>query len=218
MGEKGIRDPLAGLKVGRGISISPIVKSKDKVAAIVTNISHPKIFLKLPRRISQLPFHEGERVRINYWEEGIIYCWDAEVVKITSSRKRRVAVSTLGEGVTLQWRNCVRVRASIPFSFTVVDAAESGLIGEKVLNTKTQDISTGGLAFQTSLLLKAGDKLEIDLHLASQRVSAFGWVVRCEPLGHDPTHINLVAIQFLQLKEKEQMQLLQFLAAFRTTR
>ncbi|MDA2923120.1 PilZ domain-containing protein, partial [Acidobacteria bacterium AH-259-L09] len=202
MGEKGIRDPLAGLKVGRGISISPLVKSKDKVAAIVTNISHAKIFLKLPRRISQLPFREGERVRINYWEEGIIYCWDAEVVKITSSRKQRVAVSTLGEGMTLQWRNSVRVRASIPFSFTVVDAAESGLIGEKVLNTKTQDISTGGLAFQTSLLFKAGDKLEIDLHLASQRVSAFGWVVRCELLERDPRHINLVAIQFLQLKEK----------------
>ena len=52
----------------------------------------------------------------------------------------------------------------IPFWFTVIDAADLQLIGERVVNSETENISVGGLLFETSLQLKAGDKLEINLY------------------------------------------------------
>ena len=100
----------------------------------------------------------------------------------------------------------------IPFSFSVIDVAETELIGEKVLQSTTQNISVAGLRFETSLRLEVRDKLEMKLHLPdSQPVNAVGWVVRSEPV-EQPGKMNSVAVQFLQWEEQDQIRLVDFLA------
>jgi c-di-GMP-binding flagellar brake protein YcgR len=115
--------------------------------------------------------------------------------------------------VVVQRRKSHRVHSAVPFSFTVIEAAETQLIDHRVRDSTTQDISVGGLAFRTPLSLQVEDKLEIHLHLSSsQSVNVVGWVVRSEPVQGEGKDLRSVALMFLQLRAEEQSQLLQFLA------
>ena len=101
----------------------------------------------------------------------------------------------------------------ISFSFTIIDAAETQLIGHTVSETETENMSVGGLAFYTLLPLKLKDRLEITFRLSpSEQVKAVGWVVRYQPLRQDGTRLNLVALEFLHLGTQEQNKLHLFLA------
>ena len=81
-------------------------------------------------------------------------------------------------------------------------------------------MSVAGLAFDTDLSLKVGDKLALFLNLdPSLQVNAVGWVVRSEPTkrkeyqhGTIMTKVtNFVAVNFIQLNAEEQNHLLRFL-------
>ncbi len=201
-----------GLKIGLAVSIQG--SSQEEFAASVATSCSDELWLELSRPCLELPFQKGERVRVKYWNEGaIVYCWDADIIQIAGAGHQHVAIAMRGKGITIQRRRYHRVEVALPFSFSVIDAAEAGLIGEKFAKAKTQNISVAGLRFETSLGLKAGDKLEMNLRLpASQSVKAVGWVVRTEAVQHNGQPINSVALQFLQLHEEDQIQLLEFLA------
>jgi len=212
MGKKGAGDNNHRLKVGRGVAVSRPRKSTDELAATVTQISPAEICLEFPRPGSQPPFQKGEPVRIKYWEERVVYCWDAKVVKISGPGNQQMAVSIQGVGVTLQRRKSLRMRLQVPFSFTVIGAAETKLIGQKVLDAKTRDIGVGGLRFNTNLQLEVRDKLQVKLDLSSSRhVSASGWVVRATRVEKKGKYVHSIGLEFLQVEEEDQRQLLLFL-------
>ncbi len=101
----------------------------------------------------------------------------------------------------------------IPFSFTVIGAAESQLISKKVLKGTTQNISAGGLVFETSLALKVGDQLALNLHLpSSSNFDTRGWVVRSRPAENRGDDLQSIALMFQQREAKEQERLVKFLA------
>lgn len=213
--EKSTGERRSELEVGQAIAISALLKPHTRVAATVATTCEDEILLDLLRPTSQLPFQEGEQVRIKYWDGGsIIYCWEAEVVKIAGPGDPHVAISIRGTGITMQRRRAYRrVDLPIPFSFSVIDVAETELIGEKVLQSTTQNISVAGLRFETSLRLEVGDKLEMNLHLPdSQSVNVVGCVVRSEPAEQPGKNLNSVAVQFLQWEEQDQIRLVDFLA------
>ncbi len=199
-----------------GSAISIQGESKQALAATVVTSSPAEIWLELARPTSQKLFQEGEGVRIKYWdEEAVVYYWDAKVINITPSGKRHVAISIHDKGVTVQRRKSPRVSVHIPFWFTVIDAADSKLIGKRVVDSQTENISVSGLLFKTCLLLQAGDKLEMHLHFPpSHPLNAVGWVVRSNPFELDGTPLNLVALEFLQMEEEEQCHLLEFLVQY----
>ncbi len=201
-----------GLKIGLAVSIQG--SSQEEFAASVATSCSDEIWLELSRPCLESPFQKGERVRIKYWNEGsIVYCWDADIIQIAGAGHQHVAIAMRGKGITIQRRRYHRVEYAMPFSFSVIDAAEAGLIGEKFAKAKTQNISVAGLKFETSLGLRAGDKLEMNLRLAASKVvKAVGWVVRTEAAQNNGQPINSVALQFLQLHEEDQIQLLEFLA------
>ena len=196
-----------------GSAISIQGASKQTLAATVVTSSPAEIWLELARPTSQDLFQEGEKVRIKYWDEGaVVYYWEAEVINITPSGKRHVAISIHDKGLTVQRRKSPRVSVHIPFWFTIIDAADSKLIGERVVNCQTENISVSGLLFKTHLLLQAGDKLEMHVHCPpSHDLNAVGWVVRSNPFEFDGEPLNLVALEFLQMEEGEQCHLLEFL-------
>ncbi len=205
-----------GLYPQEGSAISIQGESKQTLAATVVTSSPAEIWLELARPTSQNLFQEGEGVRIKYWDEGaVVYYWDAQIINITPSGKRHVAISIHDKGVTVQRRKSPRVSVQIPFWFTVIDAADSELIGKKVVDSQTENISVGGLLFKSALLLQAGDKLEINLYLPPSRpLNAVGWVVRSNPFALDGKPLNLVALEFLQMEEEEQCHLLEFLVQY----
>ena len=173
-----------------------------------------EICLEIARPQAQLPFREGEPVRVIYWDEtGIVYCWKAFVARSTGADNRYVAVNLRDTGLTLQRRRAYRLSASIPFSFTVMDSVHKDLVG-RVFKANTQNVSEGGLAFDTELRLAVGDKLELDLHLPeSESLPSVAWVLRCEPGTETSSgdRSTLIALKFLQLSDEEQLRLLRFL-------
>ena len=197
-----------------GLALSIQGESKEALAATVVEGTPDEIWLELARPISPLPFRKGERVRLRYWDEGsIAYYWDAKVIKIIGDASQHVALGARSEGVTVQRRRSYRIHAQIPLFFTVIDAADSQLIGEHCADCKTQNISAGGLAFETHLPLKVGDKLAVQVRFhRSRQIDVVGWILRSEPVEREGECLNSVAFEFLQCEPQDQNQLLQFLA------
>jgi len=199
------------LKIGLALTIQG--KAEGELEATLKTISPGQLGLELSRPTLKLPFQTGEKVGIRYWDRGaIVYSWDAEVVGTSGLRKQRVEVS-IDRGVMVQRRKSCRVCLPIPFSFTVIGAAESQLISKKVLKGTTQNISAGGLVFETSLALKVGDQLALNLHLpSSSNFDTRGWVVRSRPAENRADDLQSIALMFQQREAKEQERLVKFLA------
>lgn len=202
------------LKMGVAVSIQG-QSEEPQLAATVETISSDTVWLQLSRPTSQPAFKMGDQVQLKYWDEGaIVYGWKGEVIEIAGTENERLALS-IGREVTIQRRKSYRVRARIPLSFTVIDAAEAYLVGEKVTNSETDNISVGGLLFKSNLLLKVGDRLALNVHFSpSQQVNAAGWVVRSQPAEKEGQPLHSVALKFLQLDSEEQNHLLKFLKSY----
>ncbi len=219
MSEEGIGSVGHYLKPGLAVSIQE--ESGEALAATIETLSPRSISLKLSRPTPEPTFQNGDRVWMKYWDEGAtVYRWETRVTEIQGPENQKVILSISGKEVLVQRRKSYRARLPVPFSLTVVDAVDTELIGAKALECTTQDVSVAGLAFDTDLPLKVGDKLALNLALdPSRQVNAVGWVVRCEPIerkeyNHGTIIIkitNFVAVNFLQLKAEEQNHLLVFL-------
>ncbi len=199
------------LKIGLALAIRG--EAERELGATLKSISPGRLGLELSRPNPKLPFQTGEKVGIRYWDKGtVVYSWDAEVVDTSGLRRPLVEVS-IDHRVMVQRRKSCRVCLPIPFSFTVIGAAESQLISKKVLEGTTQNISAGGLAFETSLPLKIGDQLALNLHLSSSsKFDTRGWVVRSQPVKNREDDLQSIALMFHQLEAQEQDRLLKLLA------
>ena len=219
MSEEGIGS--IGHYVKPGLSVSLQEESGEALAATIEALSPRSISLKLARPTPEPSFKTGDRVWMKYWDEGAtVYRWETRVAEIQGPENQKVVLSIGNKEVLVQRRKSYRIRLQIPFSLTVVDAVDTELIGAKALECTTIDVSVAGLAFDTDLSLKVGDKLALCLNLdPSLQVNAVGWVVRSEPTKRKEYQhgtimtkvINFVAVNFLQLEEEEQNHLLRFL-------
>ncbi len=219
MSEEGTGSVGHYLKAGLAVSIQE--ESGEALAATIENLSPMSISLKLARPTLEPSFQSGDRVWMKYWDEGAtVYRWEARVAEIQGPENQTVVLSITSKEVLVQRRKSYRVRLQISFSLTVIDAVETELIGTKTIKCTTKNVSVAGLAFDTDLPLNVGDKLALRLELdPSQQVNAVGWVVRSEPIERKEYQhgtimtklINLVAVNFLQLKAEEQNHLLRFL-------
>jgi len=198
------------LKIGWTLALQG--KSEEELGATVAKISPGQLGLELSGPTVEFPFQAGEQVEIRYWDKGVVvYSWNAEVVEMSGLEKQRIDLS-IGRKVVVQRRTSCRVCLPIPFSFTVVDAAKSQLVSQKVLQGTTQNISMGGLAFKTHLPLKVGDQLETDLHLSpSFHIDTGGWVARSQSVQGRERDLRLIALMFHQMGEEEQDRLSKFL-------
>ncbi len=196
-------------KIDWAISIALFESIAERVAT-VTQTSSDETWVELSRPKSPPVFKDGERVRIKRWDEGSIYYWAGEVLKIVGSANQNMAISIKGEGVTLCRRKSLRLSSEIPLSFIVSQAKQKELVSEKALDSKIQNISVGGIAFETDLALEVGDELKVNVSLPRlAQVSAEGWVVRSEKVKHDGRCLNSIALEFLGLEPEQQRQIQQ---------
>ncbi len=211
MSKNGNGNPDLYLKIGGTLTLQG--KTEEELGATVAKISPGRLGLELSGPTLKLPPQVGEKVGIRYWDKGVIvYSWEAEIVDTSGLRKQRVEVS-IGRKVVVQRRTSCRVCLPIPFSFTVIGAADSQLISQKAFKGTTQNISAGGLAFETSLPLEVRDQLAVNLHLSSSsNLDTRGWVVRSQPVENRGDDLQSIALMFQQLEAKKQDRLLKFLA------
>ena len=211
------------LKPGWTISIAG--DETGQMAATVSRIEDSRLWLELVRPPAEPPLQKGARARIKYWDDSaIVYCWDVEVTEAADPGPSTVVVTMTEPGITLQRRTQFRLQFPVPLALTVIDASDPDLRGAHISNCQTHDLSVGGLLFESDRPLEAGDKIEITLFLptsevsdthpegSSQTVNAVGWVVRSRPTAESGEPRWAVAIQFLQLEDRHQLDLLAFLA------
>ena len=195
------------------VSLSLVSESACPLAATVTKITSEQVWLELLGALPTQAFSKGDQVQIKYWDEETAYYFDAEIQTVSGPCARQMTISSPREEISVQRRKAQRVCYPISFSFTVIDSADTQLIGQTVSEAETENVSIGGLAFHTPLSLKLKDRLEISFHLSpSEQVKAVGWVVRYQPLRQAGTRLNLVALEFLHLGAEVQNKLHLFLA------
>ncbi len=212
MGKNGTGDPWSGLAVGKHVVVSSFVKSGRELPCKITKVSSQGCQLQSLRSTTRFSFQKEEQIRVKFTtEEGILYCWDGKVDKISGPGNQPATISIRNEGVTVDKRTFARLNASIPFSFKIFDAAETKIISDQLVKSNTRNISAGGLSFMSDLPLTVGDQLQLSIHESpAQSVNFMGWVTRCEAAKEESK--NLVAVEFFQPEEKEQRQLRSFLA------
>ncbi len=172
----GIAVPENFPEVGRAISITQMDSLAERVA-VVTKIASQETWITLTRSTPIL-FKESDPVRLKHWKAGNTYYWGEQVIKLPGSPTEEMAISRNLEKVNIERRQSFRVHSQVPLSFSVVHAAQSRLVTENIFNSKTQNISNGGLAFRTDLPLEVGDELQMSLNLISSRpVSTYAWVL-----------------------------------------
>ena len=196
------------LDIGRAVSVKG--SESEPFAATVAEISPTRIRLRLVSSVSIFPFRNGDLVLVKHWDDSsVAHYWQADIVTIEGPGNKSRTLSMLGVGVSVQQRKSYRVSSVIPFSFPIIDAADAQLDGQKVSGARTQNISVGGLLFESQLLLTVGDKLELCLQHSSKAVNAVGWVVRSE--AAQSAVLNSVAVEFLHIDDEDQFRLLEIM-------
>jgi len=207
--------PAASHRFKKGMGLV-IEGELERVAAAILTTTQKKLCLELSRPTSP-SFQKGDRIRLIYWDdEPVAYHWHGEVLQVGGPVNRHLVVSLLKGQI--EQRKFLRFRIPINSSFTVVEAADTSLMG-KYFSSETQEISLCGLGFDTFIPLKTGDRLEMKLHLtSSQATHVVGWVVRSERVQRKEwvgtivvKTVYEVAVAFFHLESHEHKHLLQFL-------
>ena len=195
-----------------GLAVSAQADPGVKFAAVVDAVSPTEVTVRVLPHEQSAEFRVGGVAQIKYWDRGsAVYGWMGEV-KVYDPESRELVVEVLGRQFTIQRRKSYRIPVAVPFSFTVISALKSTLVGGGMVQAHTDNLSTGGLAFASRIPLELGDKLDLDLYLGEHgEANAVGWVVRSIPIENDPAESHFVALQFLQLTAEDQCRLHQFL-------
>jgi len=109
-------------------------------------------------------------------------------------------------------REFFRLKLSIPFTFSVIESKNPRVAANQVYTHQTQDLSGGGLRFETHLALHSGDRLQLSLHLPSMApVKVNAEVVWSERIQTPEEELNIGGIKFLDIEEDEQDRIIGFL-------
>ena len=211
--ETKVSHPARQLESGQMVSVS--LQETIQLAATVTEISDSQIGFHLARPSEKHPIKKGGKVRIKYWDLDEAFFFESKVLQVSGAGNDQFEISEPREGVTLERRKIYRVNGPIPLSFTIIKATETQIIGEEILDAEIKNLTLGGLTFETSLPLKTGDKLDMNLRLPpSQVVNAVGSVLRSEQ--RDEESLHAVSVKFFQLDIESQNRLLLFMSQSRT--
>ena len=75
-------DSWSGLDVGRRVMVSSLVKSRSEVPSKITKVSSREFQLQPTRSTTGFPFQDGEKIRVTYTENEVLYCWDGNIDRI----------------------------------------------------------------------------------------------------------------------------------------
>ena len=201
-----------GIQEGWVVSIASQLTSLDERVATVTKSSPEETLLQLSRPDSASPFQSGEPVRIKYWDEPAVSYWEGKILEISGQDHQRVGISDQSPVITLGRRKYSRLSMAVPISCQVTHTSSDVLEKPSVFSNRVQNMSAGGLSFDTEVALEVGDELNIELDLPDlQNLSVGGWIVRSNPSENSPKGQQSVALEFLGLGQEKETQLLKFL-------
>jgi len=211
-GEQSAAGPDDCLKTGCALSIRSITGESDgQLAAAVTKIFSEEVWLKLAEP-PPAHFKPGEKVKIQFGDGEAVFFSETEIVKCSPTETQYVAISIPEKSQAFKKRAIPRIQSKVPVSISVVSATEDQLVSAAPFDSKTHDISTAGLRFDTTLPLKKGDELELKLLLSpEQEITVNAKVMGTKKVKRSGEAVTLVGTQFVEIQLDDQIKLLQFL-------
>ncbi len=102
---------------------------------------------------------------------------------------------------------------SVPFSFSVIESKNPHVPKNQTFTYHTQDISGGGLRFETHLELSSGDLLNLTLMLPGlDPVKVSARVVWCQSIQNSKGESTFEGgIEFIDIDEEEQDRIIGFM-------
>jgi hypothetical protein len=200
------------LKTGFALSIRSITGESDgQLAAAVTKIFTEEVWLNLAEAPAA-PFKPGEKVRIQFGDGETVFFSETEIVKSSPTDAQYVAIAVPEKSKPLKKRAIPRIRSEVPVSVSVLSAVETQLVSAEPFDSKTHDISTAGLRFDTSFPLNEEDELELKLLLSpEQEITVSAKVMGTKQVKRGGEEVTLVGTQFVEIQLEDQIKLLQFL-------
>lgn len=208
-----VKSPERNVKVGQLISLCRTDSSSELAAAVVR--MEDGMWIELLRPVPEITFGRGEKIRIEAWDEDGSYTFHSIVQEAVSDPRPGLRISKPTTGFAVQRKKSDRSRWSVPFSFSVLSAEDSDINGKTVPYARTQEISLGGMAFESNLPLSRGDQLKVRLTLlpSPHRLKLMAKVIRSTPTAAaEASGTNRVTLQFSELAPAEYNNLLLFLA------
>ncbi len=211
-GEQSAAGPDDCLKTGCALSIRSITgESEGQIAAAVTKIFREEVWLKLAEP-PPAHFKPGEKVKIQFGDGETVFFSETEIVKSSPTEAQYVAISIPEKSQALKKRAIPRIQSEVPVSVSVLSATDDGLVSAAPFDSKTHDISTAGLRFDTTLPLKKGDELALKLMLSpEQEITVNAKVMGTKKVKRSGEAVILVGTQFVEIQLDDQIKLLQFL-------
>jgi len=211
-GEQSAAGPDDCLKTGCALSIRSISGESDgQIAAAVTKIFREEVWLKLAEP-TPAHFEPGEKVKIQFGDGEAVFFSETEIVKSSPTETQYVAISIPENAQALKKRAIPRIQSEVPVSVSVLSATNDELVSAAPFDSKTHDISTAGLRFDTTLPLKKGDELALKLMLSpEQEITVNAKVMGTKKVKRSGEAVILVGTQFVEIQLDDQIKLLQFL-------
>ena len=211
-GEQSAAGPDDCLKTGCALSIRSISgESNGQIAAAVTKIFREEVWLKLAEP-TPAHFKPGEKVKIQFGDGEAVFFSETEIVKSSPTETQYVAISIPENAQALKKRAIPRIKSEVPVSVSVLSATDDELVSAAPFDSKTHDISTAGLRFDTTLPLKKGDELAVKLMLSpEQEITVNAKVMGTKKVKRSGEAVILVGTQFVEIQLDDQIKLLQFL-------
>ena len=200
------------LKTGCALAIRSIEGEFDgQLVAAVTKIFREEVWLKLAEP-PDAHFKPGEKIRIQFGDGETVLFSETELLKISPADTQYVAIVIPEKSQALKKRAIPRIQSEVPVSVSVLSAVESQLVSAEPFDSKTHDISTAGLRFDTSFLLNKGGELELKLLLSPQQeITVNAKVMGTKKVKRGGEAVTLVGTQFVEIHLDDQIKLLQFL-------
>lgn len=148
-----------------------------------------------------VPLHTEESITLKFLQDQTPYACTVKVIGKQTSPIALLKVSKPDKFVRIQKRNWVR----LPY----ITAVKYRPAGYKVdfFESKSIDISGGGLLFQTNHPIDANENLEVEFSLDNLTISTTGKVVRCSSVDNS----YRIALKFTDISELERDKIVGFI-------
>lgn len=196
------------------IEISFSDAAKDTYKANVDMVNETSIVINTPLvKGKPLSLEPGTEVNVIYTDQLAIYGFSCVIKSVFGKPEYKFIVSIPTEVNRTQRRNFVRVDVDLYMTFFT---GSDDCHDVKTYNTKTRDLSGGGLRFDFDSKLPIGTTLDILLEIPtsgseSSKVTAMGRVVRCLPIGHGPGEKFSIGVEFMVIEKQEREAIIRYL-------
>jgi len=182
-----------------------------KYSSRVEEILPNTIVLAAPlKRGVIVPLRAGDTITVSYYGQTAGYSFTTKVIGASYQKLPLIAVQKPQKVNKIQRRNYIRIPASIPVRFLVLDDQRQPA-GSDLYSTETLDISGGGALIISPVKLSRDDCLDIELDLPRRgTIRVLGRVARVEKKKSEYGPRYLIGVDFSVIDKADREKIIQY--------